>query len=177
MGHPAEQRTDRARRLLIVGCATGIAAASARLLVDDGWQLALLCSCSISVLLIPVRPSQACRRRRRARRHGLSHCLRIVPPSLTQGAVHGMWRSLVSAPALGAGGRGFESRHPDQLFSNVLSITGLHGDSRCLSRHVVRCGSLSVHVGSLLCIRLISSCLSDLRLAAVAAVRLGRVGA
>ncbi len=25
----------------------------------------------------------------------------------------GMWRSLVSAPALGAGGRGFESRHPD----------------------------------------------------------------
>ena len=27
----------------------------------------------------------------------------------------GMWRSLVSAPALGAGGRGFESRHPDQV--------------------------------------------------------------
>ena len=26
-----------------------------------------------------------------------------------------MWRSLVSAPALGAGGRGFESRHPDQV--------------------------------------------------------------
>jgi hypothetical protein len=26
---------------------------------------------------------------------------------------HGMWRSLVSAPALGAGGRRFESGHPD----------------------------------------------------------------
>jgi hypothetical protein len=29
------------------------------------------------------------------------------------GSVHGMWRSLVSAPALGAGGRRFESGHPD----------------------------------------------------------------
>ena len=26
----------------------------------------------------------------------------------------GMWRSLVSAPALGAGGPGFKSRHPDR---------------------------------------------------------------
>ena len=67
-----------------------------------------------------------------------------------------------ASAALGAGGRGFESRHPDQLFSNVLSITGLLGDSRCLSRHVVRRGSLSVHVGSHLRIGLISSCLSDL---------------
>ena len=29
------------------------------------------------------------------------------------GAISGMWRSLVSAPALGAGGRRFESGHPD----------------------------------------------------------------
>jgi hypothetical protein len=29
------------------------------------------------------------------------------------GAISGMWRSLVSAPALGAGGPGFKSRHPD----------------------------------------------------------------
>ena len=41
----------------------------------------------------------------------------------------GMWRSLVSAPALGAGGRGFESRHPDP-FSNVLSISGSHCGSQ-----------------------------------------------
>ncbi len=31
----------------------------------------------------------------------------------------GMWRSLVSAPALGAGGRRFESGHPDQLRAHV----------------------------------------------------------
>ena len=31
----------------------------------------------------------------------------------------GMWRSLVSAPALGAGGRRFESGHPDQLTLHV----------------------------------------------------------
>ena len=30
-----------------------------------------------------------------------------------------MWRSLVSAPALGAGGRRFESGHPDQLRAYV----------------------------------------------------------
>jgi hypothetical protein len=31
-------------------------------------------------------------------------------------SVHGMWRSLVSAPALGAGGRRFESGHPDHRY-------------------------------------------------------------
>jgi hypothetical protein len=41
------------------------------------------------------------------------------PPRVTLGRgkllqACGMWRSLVSAPALGAGGREFESRHPDQ---------------------------------------------------------------
>ena len=36
------------------------------------------------------------------------------------GSVHGMWRSLVSAPALGAGGRRFESGHPDR--SEHMSI-------------------------------------------------------
>jgi len=75
-----------------------------------------------------------------------------------------------ASPALGARGCGFESRHPDQLFSNVLSITGCMataGACRATSSDV---GSLSVHVGSHLCIGLISSCPSDLRLAAVAAV-------
>ena len=33
-----------------------------------------------------------------------------------------MWRSLVSAPALGAGGRRFESYHPDQLRSHRLEV-------------------------------------------------------
>ncbi len=36
------------------------------------------------------------------------------PETVSYGWPTGMWRSLVSAPALGAGGRGFESRHPDQ---------------------------------------------------------------
>jgi len=63
--------------------------------------------------------------------------------------------------ALGAGGRGFESRHPDQLYSNVLSIAGSQGDSWCLSRHVGRRGSVSAHVGSHLRGGLTSSCVSN----------------
>jgi hypothetical protein len=35
------------------------------------------------------------------------------------GSARGMWRSLVSAPALGAGGRRFESGHPDQFRAHV----------------------------------------------------------
>jgi hypothetical protein len=34
-----------------------------------------------------------------------------------------MWRSLVSAPALGAGGRRFESGHPDQTCRSQVSGT------------------------------------------------------
>jgi hypothetical protein len=48
---------------------------------------------------------------------------------------------------LGAGGRGFESRHPDS-FSNMLSIAGGQHGSRYLSLHVGRRGSTSAHVGS-----------------------------
>jgi NAD(P)-dependent dehydrogenase (short-subunit alcohol dehydrogenase family) len=42
MGHSAEHQTNGARRLLVVGCATGIGAASVQLLASEGWQLALL---------------------------------------------------------------------------------------------------------------------------------------
>src|SRR5262245_1137083 len=49
-----------------------------------------------------------------------------------------MWRSLVSAPALGAGGRRFESGHPDQFRAHVDldvaqrgSQTGGHVLPRC----------------------------------------------
>ncbi len=38
---------------------------------------------------------------------------RISVGRVSCGVHGGMWRSLVSAPALGAGGREFESRHPD----------------------------------------------------------------
>ena len=38
----------------------------------------------------------------------------------------GAWRSLASAPALGAGGRGFKSRRPDHvsLYVQAISISG-----------------------------------------------------
>jgi hypothetical protein len=36
-------------------------------------------------------------------------------------SVRGMWRSLVSAPALGAGGRRFESGHPDHRYGYARS--------------------------------------------------------
>src|SRR5579871_3375196 len=46
-----------------------------------------------------------------------------------------MWRSLVSAPALGAGGRGFESRHPDQR--DLSRHRG--GIAVCLDRQAPTC--------------------------------------
>jgi hypothetical protein len=42
-------------------------------------------------------------------------------------AGRGMWRSLVSAPALGAGGRGFKSRHPDQFRALMIFCCALRG--------------------------------------------------
>jgi hypothetical protein len=56
---------------------------------------------------------------------------------------NGMWRSLVSAPALGAGGRGFESRHPDQTSRSyglaggpppVRAATGYRAAPGCCGR-------------------------------------------
>jgi hypothetical protein len=47
-----------------------------------------------------------------------------------------MWRSLVSAPALGAGGRRFESGHPDQFRAYVdlvLDLPGSQSGSHVLS--------------------------------------------
>jgi hypothetical protein len=85
------------------------------------------------------------------------------PETVSYGWPTGMWRSLVSAPALGAGGRGFESRHPDQLF-RMCCQNRSQGDSWCLSPHVGRRGSVSAHVGSHLCTGMTSSCLSNLRL-------------
>ena len=38
---------------------------------------------------------------------------RSVASSQVRGGTHGTWRSLVSAPALGAGGRRFKSGRPD----------------------------------------------------------------
>ena len=48
---------------------------------------------------------------------------------------------------MGAGGRGFESRHPDP-FPNVLSIGGSHCGSQRGVSHACRRGSASGHVGS-----------------------------
>ena len=65
-----------------------------------------------------------------------------LPPGNRAGQVgygrfSGMWRSLVSAPALGAGGREFESRHPDQ----TPRSQGLLGTAKWLPRRLtVICG-------------------------------------
>jgi hypothetical protein len=48
---------------------------------------------------------------------------------------------------LGAGGRGLESRHPDQ-FSNMLSISGSHSGSQLLSRDTGWSDSVSASLGS-----------------------------
>ena len=44
----------------------------------------------------------------------------------------GVWRSLVSAPALGAGGRRFESYHPDQVWPHrlVVRTSAFHAENR-----------------------------------------------
>ena len=36
--------------------------------------------------------------------------------------MYGVWRSPVSAPALGAGGHGFESRYPDHRCTSLVYI-------------------------------------------------------
>jgi hypothetical protein len=67
-----------------------------------------------------------CRRRRAptatsttGNRRWLSQPPRRHHGQVSYGRSYGMWRSLVSAPALGAGGREFESRHPDQRCSSA----------------------------------------------------------
>jgi hypothetical protein len=49
------------------------------------------------------------------------------PDRVGFGWLDGMWRSLVSAPALGAGGREFESRHPDQVRAHVDLVASQRG--------------------------------------------------
>jgi hypothetical protein len=56
-----------------------------------------------------------------------------TPASSTQG--NGIWRSLVSAPASGAGGRPFESGYPDDSHSARLRANSARGD-----RDTGRCG-------------------------------------
>jgi hypothetical protein len=60
----------------------------------------------------------------------------------------GMWRSLVSAPALGAGGRGFESRHPDSYFRMCFQFGKQARSVSRLSPDAGRRGWVAVHVGS-----------------------------
>jgi len=58
------------------------------------------------------------------------------PDQVGFGWLDGMWRSLVSAPALGAGGRRFESGHPDQKCKS-WTCSGLPGTvSRSSDRHL-----------------------------------------
>src|SRR5262249_5790864 len=64
------------------------------------------------------------------------------PRMLAHGTVgyvrfHGMWRSLVSAPALGAGGRRFESGHPDQVRAHIDLDAVNHGSQS--GSHVLPC--------------------------------------
>jgi hypothetical protein len=58
----------------------------------------------------PTVARQAAHVPRGARRRGV-----LAHGTVGYGSVCGMWRSLVSAPALGAGGRRFESGHPDHV--------------------------------------------------------------
>src|SRR5215469_16455833 len=74
-----------------------------------------------------------------------------APRMLAHGTVgyvrfHGMWRSLVSAPALGAGGRRFESGHPDQVrvpFDLHLAQRGSQSGS-----HVLPCRTWPIARGA-----------------------------
>ena len=58
-----------------------------------------------------------------------------------------MWRSLVSAPALGAGGRRFESGHPDQLRAHVDLGLGLRGRKH---RHELESQGIAAHFVSIM---------------------------
>src|ERR1700675_4036530 len=58
------------------------------------------------------------------------------PGRVGYGRLSGMWRSLVSAPALGAGGREFESRHPDHTCRSQVLLRTAKWLSRSFDRHL-----------------------------------------
>ena len=63
------------------------------------------------------------------------HTQAVARGTVGYGTVSGMWRSLVSAPALGAGGRRFESGHPDQFRAHVDLYLGSPGSQ--IGSHVL----------------------------------------
>ena len=72
------------------------------------------------------------------------------------GQRYGMWRSLVSAPALGAGGPRFESGHPDQVRGvgadhDLLvgaKVRAIGATGACAAARNQRCGSRAVAIAA-----------------------------
>ena len=80
------------------------------------------------------------------RDRGLHDAARELTGQVGYGRSCGMWRSLVSAPALGAGGRRFESGHPDQLRAHVDLDETRHGSQT--GSHVLPCRAWSTARGA-----------------------------